>query len=178
MQTVGADIPPIPIQPHLPGRSPGPRRLEHALRDPQPRVRRHHFRARHPLRHFAPLTRRQGPAIPAMDRVHRRDVLARPVGEGFGGSQVRGEGAVAGQYVEFGRGGGGRVGRVGPGPRVRCRVIGCEREGAEGDADVEVGEDELDAGDFFWSELVCGFEGKRGEAAKEGKRGKGECVLF
>lgn len=63
------------------------------------------------------------------------------VGEGFGGAEVREEGAVALQEVGFRVPGGRGVGGVWPGAGVGGGVGGGEGEGAEGDADVEVGED-------------------------------------
>ena len=76
-----------------------------------------------------------------------RDLGTGEVCEGFGGAEVREEGAVAGEDVGFGRGGGGGGRGVRPGAGVFGCVGGGEGEGAECDADVEVGEDELDAGE-------------------------------
>lgn len=139
------DIPPEPIQPHRPRRRPRPRRLKHPPRNPQRRIRRHNLDARNPLRHLAPL-RRRDVSSRAVAGVGVRNFGAREVGEGFGGAEVGEEGAVAGEDVGFGRGGGGGGGGVGPGAGVFGCVGGGEGEGAERDADVEIGEDELDAG--------------------------------
>ena len=75
-----------------------------------------------------------------------RDLGAGDVGEGFGGAEVREEGAVAGEDVGFRGARGGRGGGVGPGAGVFGRVARGEGEGADCDADIKVGEDELYAG--------------------------------
>ncbi len=71
---------------------------------------------------------------------------------------MREEGAVAGEDVGFGRGGGGRGRCVGPGAGVIGCVGGSEGEGTECDADVEIGEDELDAGEVSQEGLGSGCE--------------------
>lgn len=146
MQRMRPDIPPEAIQPHLPGRRPRARRFKHPPRDPQGRIGRHDLDARDPLRDLSPL-RRRDVSLRAVVGVDVGDFGAGEVGEGFGGAEVREEGAVAREDVGFGCGGGGGGGGVGP----RAGVFGCvgggEGEGAECDADVEVGEDELDAGE-------------------------------
>lgn len=58
---------------------------------------------------------------------------------------MREEGTVAGEDVGFGCAGGGWGGSVGPGAGVFGCVAGGEGEGTECDADIEIGEDELDA---------------------------------
>lgn len=60
---------------------------------------------------------------------------------------MREEGAVAREDVGFRRGGCGGGRGVGPGAGVLGRVGGGEGEGADCDANVEIGEDELDAGE-------------------------------
>ena len=82
-----------------------------------------------------------------MLRVDGGDFGTGGVGEGFGGAEVREEGAVAGEDVGFRRAGCGGGRGVGPGAGVFGRVGSGEGEGTACDADIEVGEDELDAGE-------------------------------
>lgn len=101
MQTVRPDIPPEPIQPHLPRRRPRARHFENPSRDPQRRIGRHNLDARDPLGHLSPL-RGRDVSFRAVAGVDVRDFGAGEVGQGFGGAEVREEGAVAGEYVGFG----------------------------------------------------------------------------
>lgn len=115
MQRMRPDIPPEPIQPDLTHRRPRARDLKHARRDAQRRVGRHHLRTSHPLGPVA--ARLRGQLRPTGERAAVRGVQfvglgAGAVGEGFGGAQVREEGAVGGEDVEFVRGRGFRLWRV------------------------------------------------------------------
>ena len=141
MQRMRPHIPPEPIQPHFTGRRPRLRRLEHPARDPERRVRRHHLYACGPFGYFAALGGCDV-AFGCVVRVDGGDFEARDIGEGFGGAEVCEEGAVALEDVGFFGGGCGGGGGVGPGARVFGGVVGGEVEGAEGDADVEVWEDD------------------------------------
>ena len=144
MQRMRPHIPPKPIQPNLLPRRPRSSNLEDARRNPQPDVRRDDLDARHPLRKLATSTRANVPFLAVLG-VDVGSFLPGSVGEGLGGAEVRFEVAVPFQDVEF-------VGDVilvvaakGPCAAVLARVGGCELQGAEGDAEVEVGEDELDS---------------------------------
>ena len=131
------DIPPIPFQPHFPARRPRSRNLKHPRRDLQRCIRGHNLRARHPLRHIAPLLCRDI-ALGTVVGVDVCEFGTGNVSEGGGGAEVREEGAVALEDVGFVRAGGGGAGGVGPGAGVFRGVGGGVGEGAEGDAEVEV----------------------------------------
>ena len=122
-------IPPIPIQPHLRRRCPGPSHLKHPAGNPERRIRRHNLHARHPLRHLAPL-RRRDVALGAVMEVDIPDFVAGDVGEGFGGAEMREVGAVLLQDELFVGAGCDGLGGVGPGARVFGRVVGAVVEGA------------------------------------------------
>lgn len=144
------DIPPEPIQPHLRRRRPRPRHLKHAPRDPQRRLCRHHLDASHQLRKLAALARRQlVPVVPGdvvvVGRVQLRGRHPHAVRQRFGGGERGVEAAVALEDGELVKGRGFGVAAVGPGARGGAGVVGGLGEGALGDAEVEVGEDELDA---------------------------------
>lgn len=131
------DIPPKPIQANLHTRRPRPGRLKHPRRNSQRRVRRHDLHTGDPLCRLTALARRDVALFRARG-VYVCNDGAGLVGEGLGRAQVRREGAVALEDVEFvgaaGCGGGG----VGPGTRGGGCVGRGEREGAEGDAEVEI----------------------------------------
>lgn len=76
---------------------------------------------------------------------------------------MREERAVAGEDVRLGGGGRGGGGGVGPGAGVLDCVGGGEGEGTECDADVEIGEDELDAGGVGQDGAGSQFHGDRME---------------
>lgn len=138
------DIAPEAIQAQATHRCARARGLENALRDAQARVRGHNLDACNPLGGFTALARGQRFALVGMREVDVGDDGAGAVGERFGGAEVREEGAVAGEDGELGHARGrGRWGE-GPGARVLFGVSRGEGEGAEGDAEVEVGEDQLD----------------------------------
>ena len=134
------DIAPESIQAHLRRRGPRARRLEDPARDPQRRIRRHHFYAGNPLRRLSALGCRQ--FFTFADGVNVADLGTGDVGEGFGGAEVGEEGAVSLEDVGFFGAGGRRIGGVGPRAGGLSGVGGCEGEGAAGDADVEVREDD------------------------------------
>lgn len=155
MQRMRPDIPPVPIQARIPRRSPRSRNLKHPRRNPQRRVRRHDLRTRHKLRHIASLSRRHIPLL-AMRGIDGRELGHGLVNQRLGGEQVRVEVAVALEDVEF-------VGRLllvlaaeGPWARGRGGVFLGGLDGALRDAEVEVGEDELD-----------GWEEEGGERVEE-----------
>lgn len=144
MQRMRPHIPPEAIQPNLPRRRPRTRNLKNPRRNSKRLIRRHNLDTGDPLRNLAAL-RSCEIALHTSGLVDGVDFCAGDIGKRFCGAQVCEEGAVALQDVGlFGARGGG-VGGVGPGTRVLRGVGGGEVEGAEGDADVEVGEDELDA---------------------------------
>jgi hypothetical protein len=82
------------------------------------------------------------------------DFCAGAVGERFGGAQMREEIPVALEDVEFFCGRGFVVTAVGPGASRGLGVGGGEGEGALGDSEVEVGEDELDGGEEDFKKLA------------------------
>jgi hypothetical protein len=158
------DIPPVPIQSHAGTRCPGTRHLKDPCSDSQPRIRRHDLHRRDPFCRFAALARGDVPLLGPRG-VYRGDDLAGSVGKGLGGAEVRVEVPVALEDVEFIRGFVLVVATEGPGARVACRVLGGEVEGAEGDAEVEVGEDELDA--FLWISFLGLHGGDMGKGSEK-----------
>lgn len=149
MQRMRPNIPPKAIQPDLRPRRPTPRHLKHAARHTQARIRGDHLHARHQLRELAPLARVQLPPVVAVGVVVGGVELggerAGAVGQRVGGGQVRVEVAVALEHVELLERRVLVVAAVRPGARVLARVGGGEVDGTLGDAEVEVGEDELDS---------------------------------
>lgn len=145
MQAVSSNVAPEAIQAYSAGRRPRARGFEHALRHPEPRVRRHHLDARHPFGRFAPFARRQRLAFVAVFGVDAGDFGTGAVRKCLRGPQVCEEGTVAGEHGEFRNAALRGFWRVRPGTGVFGRVNSGEGKGAQGDAEVEVGEDKLDA---------------------------------
>lgn len=79
MQTMRPDIPPEPIQPHLPRRRSRPRHFKNTPGNPQRRIGRHDLDARNPLRHLSSLRRRYIPLFTAVG-VDGRDLGTGEIG--------------------------------------------------------------------------------------------------
>ena len=141
-----SDIPPEAIQAYLLPRRPTTRDLKHPRRDPQPLLRSHNLGTRNPLRQLPPLPLTH-PAIPAVLGIDTCSLLTSTINQCFRSSEMSEEVPVAFEDVEFLAGGRFVVAAVGPGTRRSLSVACGELQRAERDAQVEVGEDELDGGE-------------------------------
>lgn len=159
MQRMCPDISPKPIQAHFTRRCPRSGNLKHPARHPQCRIRSHHLYTRHPFGYFSPLG---GSNVPLFGTVFidGGDLKAGDIGERFGRAKVCEEGAIALEDVRFFGAVGDRVRGVGPGAGAFGGVVRGEVERAQGNADVEVGEHQLNANG---ERLSCCPLGMRGE---------------
>lgn len=88
MQRMRPNISPKPIQPHLPPRRPTSSDFKNSRTNPQPFIRRHDLRTRHPLRNFSPLPLTNLPILPILP-INPRHLIARPISQRFRSAQMR-----------------------------------------------------------------------------------------
>lgn len=143
MQSMSPDIAPEPIEPDLPTRRSRPRDFKHAVRDVQPRIRRHYLDGGHGLGELAPLARSDG-AVCLMCCEQFSRFVAGYVGQRDCSGEVGVERAVSLQDIKLLGGAVLVVATVRPSTGRGRGVLSRELQGSERDADVEIGEDELD----------------------------------
>lgn len=162
-----ADIPPETVQTHPPARRPRPSRLEDSLGDPESRVGGNDFDAGNPLCCFPALSRAKVPPAEGVSGVDIGEHGAGAVGQRFRGTEVSEEGAVAREDVKLVDARGDGFGSIRPWAGVLCGVGCCKGERTQSDAEIEVGEDELNSvGETILLERFSFSKGK-------GKRSRG-----
>lgn len=146
MKRVSSHISPEPVQADLQRGRPCPGDLKHPRSNPQARVRGDHLDTSDPFGDLSSVLRREGRPVCRVTGIKRSQPLAGSISQRLAGAEVREEVTVPLEDIELVRG---RVFVIASeGPRTRCLggVTRGEFQSANGDAEVKVAEDELDAG--------------------------------
>lgn len=149
MKRMRPNIPPEPIKSDSRPRSTSTGDLEYPRRHPEPGIRRNNLCTRDLFCKLASFLGCEGCAVLPVGGVEVGCEGAGTVGESCCGAEMGVEVAVGGEDVEFVGGFFFVVAAVGPGAGFGFGVCGCEVDCTQGDAEIEVGEDELDA----WNEV-------------------------